>query len=125
MKLRLMSILVVGVLTFICAVPVFAQADQDAQRVAKVKRDVTKIGVDERANVRFMDGTVLKGRINEIGDDYFVLIDKRTADARLVRFAQVKQVRSVVDNPFSDPAVVLGIALIPAIIVACVMARGN
>lgn len=125
MKLTLMLIMVVALISFVCVDSAFAQADSDAQRVAKVKRAVNKIGVDEKVNVRLMDGTVLKGRTTEIGDDYFVLIDKQTADPRLVRFAQVKQVRSVVDNPLSDPAAVLGLALIPAIIVACVMARGH
>ena len=120
-----MSILAVALISSVCVISAFAQADPDAQRVAKVRKDVNKIGVDERANVRLNDGTVLKGRIKEIGDDYFVLIEKQTADSRQVRFAQVKQVRSVVDNPLSDPSTVLGLALIPAIIVACVMARGH
>jgi len=125
MKLTLVSILAVVLVNVACAVSACAQGDIEVQRVAKVKKDVNKIGVDERVNVRIMDGTVIKGRIKEIGDDYFVLIEKRTADSRMLRFAQVKQVRSVVDNPFSDPAVVLGLALIPVIIVAAVMSRGD
>ena len=125
MKLTLISILAVALVTSMCAVSVCAQADIEAQRVAKVKRDVNRIGVDEKLNVQLMDGTVLKGRVKEIGDEYFVLIEKRTADSRVLRFTQVKQVRSVVDNPFSDPAVVLGLALIPVIIVAAVMSRGD
>jgi hypothetical protein len=125
MKLALICILAFAVISPVCVISVAAQADADAQRIAKVKKDVNKIGVDERVNVRIMDGTVIKGRIKEIGDDYFVLIEKRTADSRMLRFAQVKQVRSVVDNPLSDPAVVLGLALIPVIIVAAVMSRGD
>lgn len=120
-----MSILAFVLMSSVCVISAFAQAGPDAQRVAKVKKEVNKIGVDERANVRLTDGTVLKGRIKEIGDDYFVLVEKQTADSRLVRFDQVKQVRSVVDNPLSDPATVLGLALIPAIIVVGVMARGH
>jgi hypothetical protein len=125
MRLTLILILAFAVISPVCLISVAAQADPDAQRIAKVKKDVNKIGVDERVNVRIVDGTVIKGRIKEIGDDYFVLIEKQTADSRMLRFAQVKQVRSVVDNPLSDPAVVLGLALIPVIIVAAVMSRGD
>lgn len=125
MKLVLSWILAIAVISPVCVNCVFAQADPDGQRIAKIRKDVNKIGVDEKVNVRVIDGTVIKGRIKEIGDDYFVLIEKRTADSRLIRFAQVKQVRSVVDNPLSDPAAVLGLALIPVIIVAAVMSRGQ
>jgi hypothetical protein len=101
-----------------------AQVDKDVQRVARVKRDVNKIGVDENVDVKLLDGTHLRGRVDEIGDDYFVLIEKKTADTRKVTFAQVKQVGRVVDNPFSDPKVLMGAAFIPIIIGLCIWAKG-
>ena len=96
-----------------------AQVAKDAQRVARVKRDVNKIGVDGNMNVELLDGTHLKGRVDEIGNDYFVLIEKKTADTRKVTFARVKQVGRVSDNPFSNPGTWVGLALIPTIIGFC------
>ena len=99
---------------FVTSAP--AQIDLDSQRVARIKRNVNKIGVDEKIQVKLLDGTKLKGRIAEIGDDFLVLIENKTGDTRRVTFAQVKQAGQVVDNPFSDPVVWLGVALIPTII---------
>jgi hypothetical protein len=65
---------------FTCATLMPAQTDKDAQRLAKVKHAVNKIGIDENARVSLQDGTKLKGRIAEIGEDYFVLVEKKTAN---------------------------------------------
>ena len=110
-------------ISLVCVPSTPAQADKESQRVDKVKRQVNKIGVDENVEVRLTDSSRLKGRISVIGDDYFVLVDRKTADATTLNFAQVKQIRTALDNPFSDPAVLMGLALIPAIIVACVLAK--
>ena len=91
--------------------------DKEAQRLAKVKDAVNKIGIDENAKIRLQDGTKLKGCITEIGEDYFVLVEEKAANSNRISFAQVKQVRRVADNPFGDPAVWLGLALIPALLV--------
>jgi hypothetical protein len=99
-----------------------AQADKESQRIDKVKHQVNRIGIDENVEVRLSDSTRLKGRISVIGDNYFVLVERKTGDATTLNFAQVKQIRTALDNPFSDPAVLMGITLIPAIIVLCVLA---
>jgi hypothetical protein len=120
----LIWILVAALGNLVCVTSASAQVDKDAQRVARVKRDVNKIGFDENVSVKFLDGTHLKGRVNEIGDDYFVLIEKKTADTRKITFAQVKQVGRVADNPFSNPGTWVGLVLIPTIIGFCIWAKG-
>ena len=112
------------VISLVCVTPTPAQAGKESQRVDKVKRQVNKIDVDENVEVRLTDSSRLKGQISIIGDDYFVLVDRKTGDATTLRFAQVKQIRKVLDNPFSDPALLVGIAIIPVIIVLSVLAKG-
>jgi len=90
-----------------------------------VKRAVNKIGIDENVKVTLLEGTKLKRRINEIGSDYFVVVEKKTANSNRISFAQVKQVKSLVDNPLGDPAVVLGLALIPTIIGLSILSKGH
>ena len=102
-----------------------AQSNKVAQRIAKVKRTVNEIGFDEKVNVKLMDGSKVKGRISEIGDDFFVLVESKTADSRRLTFAQVSQIGRVIDNPFSDPKTILGLALIPTIIGFCFWARNK
>ena len=108
-----------------CVTSAPAQTDKDAQRLAKVKHAVNEVGIDENVKVTLLDGTKLKGRIAGIGEDYFVLVEKKTADSNRISFAQVKQVKSIVDNPLGDPAVVLGLALIPTIIGLAFLAKGH
>jgi len=123
MKKLLTLIFSIMLVNFTCATLMPAQTDKDAQRLAKVKHAVNKIGIDENARVSLQDGTKLKGRIAEIGEDYFVLVEKKTANSNRISFTQVKQVKPVVDNPLGDPAVVLGLALLPTIIVLAVLAK--
>ena len=112
-------------ISFGCVTSAPAQTDKDAQRLAKVKHAINKIGIDESTNVSLQDGTKLKGRIVEIGEDYLVLVEKKTANSNRISFAQVKQVKSVVANPLGDPAVLLGLALIPTIIGLSILAKGH
>ena len=116
MRGLLIWILVVALihLTFVTSAP--AQVNRDAERIAKVKRNVNKVGFDEKIQVKLLNGTKLKGRITVIGDEFFVLTENKTGDTRKVTFAEVKQAGSVVDNPFNDPATWLGLALLPTII---------
>jgi hypothetical protein len=104
---------------------VVAQTQADSERIAKVKRNVNKIGSDANVNVKFLDGSTAKGRITIIGDSSFVLVNKKTTDSMTIGFAQVKQVGRVGDNALSDPGMWLGIAMIPAIIGLCFWARNK
>ena len=111
------------IISLVCVTSTPGQADKESQRVVKVKQQVNKIGWDENVEVRLTDSSRLKGQVSIIGDEYFVLVDRKTGDATTLRFAQVKQIRRVLDNPFSDPAVLVGLAIIPAIIVLSVLAK--
>ncbi|HXT62842.1 MAG TPA: hypothetical protein VN696_07390 [Pyrinomonadaceae bacterium] len=102
-----------------------AQTQADAERIAKVKRTVNKIGSDANVNIKFLDGRTAKGRITVIGDSSFVLVNKKMTDSMTIGFAQVKEVGRVGDNAFSDPAMWVGIAMIPAIIGLCLWARNK
>ena len=102
-----------------------AQGQADSEHIAKVKRTVNGIGSDASVNVKFVDGSMAKGRITIIGDTSFVLVNKKTTDSVTISYAQVKEVRRAGDNAFSDPGVWVGIALIPAIIGLCLWARNK
>jgi RecB family exonuclease len=125
MKRLLKSLFSALLISLVCVTSTPAQADKESQRVDRVKRQVDKIGVDEKVEVRLTDSTKLKGRIGLIGNDYLVLVDRKTGDSTTLNFAQVKQISTNLDNPFSDPGVLMGLAFIPAIIVACVLAKGD
>src|ERR1700730_2930301 len=91
MKRFLMIPLSVLLISLVCVPSTPAQGGKESQRVEKVKHQVNKIGVDENVEVRLSDSTRLKGRISVIGDDYVVLVDRKTEDATTLKFAQVKR----------------------------------
>lgn len=125
MRRLLISVVSALMINLSVAAIVPAQTQADAERIAKVKRTVNKIGSDANVNVKFLDGRTAKGRITVIGDSSFVLVNKKTTDSMTIGFAQVKEVGRVGDNAFSDPAMWVGIAMIPAIIGLCLWARNK
>jgi hypothetical protein len=125
MRHLLISIVGALMINFSVATIVPGQTQAELERIAKVKRTVNKIGSDANVNVKFLDGSTAKGRITIIGDNSFVLVNKKTTDSMTIGFAQVKQVGRVGDNALSDPGMWLGIAMIPAIIGLCFWARNK
>lgn len=125
MKQLLIAVVSGLIINFSVVTIVPGQTQADAERVAKVKRTVNKIGSDANVTVKFLDGSTAKGRITIIGDSSFVLVNKKTTDSMTIGFAQVKQVGRVGDNALSDPGMWLGIAMIPAIIGLCLWARNK
>jgi small nuclear ribonucleoprotein (snRNP)-like protein len=91
LKRTLASLLVALAINFACATVVPAQLNKDALRVDKLRRDVEKIGFDERVEVKLNDGTKLKGRITGIADDQFVITDQTRAATR-VPYSNIKRV---------------------------------
>ena len=121
-----LAVVLVGLATSLaCASSTPAQTSKEVQRIQKVGREINKIGIGENVWVKTLDGTKLKGHINEIGDDYVVVADNKTGNVTRLPFAQVKQVKTVAEKPFSDPAVWLGITLLPVIIALSVLAKGK
>jgi hypothetical protein len=125
MKKLLIPIVSALIINLSVATIVPGQTQADAERIAKVKRTVNKIGSDVNVNVKFLDGSTAKGRVTIIGDTSFVLVNKKTTDSMTIGFAQVKQVGRVGDNAFSDPGMWVGLAMIPAIIGLCLWARNK
>ena len=61
----------------------------------KIKANVTKRGTGEKArvNVKMLDGTKVKGFINQAGDDSFTLTDSKTKQTKTLAYSDVAQVK--------------------------------
>lgn len=125
MKGLLISVVSALIINLSVATIVPGQMQADAERTAKVKRAIDKIGSDANVDVKFLDGSTAKGRITIIGDSSFVLVNQKTTDSMTIAFAQVKQVGRLGDGAFSDPGMWVGLAMIPAIIGLCFWARNK
>jgi hypothetical protein len=71
-----------------------AQAGQQGTTVEKIKSQVAKIGVGEkaRATVTKKDGTKTKGYIARADEDEFVIRDRKTDAATTIRYSEVTKV---------------------------------
>lgn len=68
-------------------------ADSNA-KVAKIKRNVTKLGVGSKATatITLNDGSKVKGYVYSVADEDFVIRNRKTDAATTIRYADVKNV---------------------------------
>lgn len=78
-------------INFACATSAPAQSNKDILRIGKLRKDVEKIGFDERVEVKLNDGTNFKGRITGIADDQVVITDEKGA-ATYIPYSSIKRV---------------------------------
>jgi hypothetical protein len=74
-----------------CVTSAPAQSNTDIMRIGKLRKDVEKIGFDERVEVTLNDRTKLKGCITGIADDQFVITDQKGA-ATTIPYSNIKRV---------------------------------
>ena len=123
---KTLSTVLACLMIFVCVAPIFGNVGSAKQDQAeKVKAKIAKMGTGSKARVKvkLKDGTSLKGHINKIEDNGFELIADKSGTVSSVSYTNVSQVKTVIENPFSDPKVWLGLAMIPAIIVIGVLAK--
>ena len=95
MKQYLTSVLAGLLLLSTLALPVAAkQGDTQTTSVESIKSKVAKLGVGEKAKatVFLKNGTKIKGYIAQVGNDDFVLRDRKTDAPTTIRYADVAKV---------------------------------
>ena len=89
--------IVAALLLALCSVSVSASPknEPDAKSVEKVHTAIAKFGTGPaaRVEVKLRDQTKLKGYIDQVADDHFVVVDDKTGAATRVAYPQVKQVK--------------------------------
>jgi hypothetical protein len=73
--------------------PVFGKSNEShEQAAAKIKRKISKLGVDAPLIVILADARKLNGRIGEIDGDNFVLRVGANGDEQVISYSEVQQV---------------------------------
>jgi hypothetical protein len=94
---KILSILLVAVLTNVAAnaVDAYSQDDQEARRIEKIKENVCKLGtgVEARVEVRLQDGRKVKGYIREATEDSFVVVEEKTGTATTILYSAISQLK--------------------------------
>src|SRR5262247_4058597 len=110
-----LSLALVGSLIFmhvgVPSVSAKSKAEKETERAAKVKADVTRLGVgkDARIAVRLRDKTRVSGYINQADDDSFVITDIKTGATTKVAYTDVTQAKGY--NLSTGAKIAIGIAI--------------
>ena len=95
---RLISLVVSNALVlFLCAGTLVATSreEKEARLAADVQSGIIKLGTGPtaRVEVKLRDKKKIKGYVQEIAEDYFVVVNDRTGVTTTIAYPQVKQVK--------------------------------
>jgi hypothetical protein len=88
-----------------------SKAEKEAERTAKVKAGIAKLGIgkDARVALKLRDKTKLSGYISQADEDSFAVTDVKTGAARTVAYSDVTQAQG--KNLSTGAAIAIGIAI--------------
>ena len=116
---RTFTVLVSGVILATSFVFQSAQAqtgrDADAAR-ARVKVEKLGVGPDARVEVKFVDGTTLRGFVSAKEQDSFTLTDRKTGASSVVRYAEVSEVKKSGGGVSTRSWIIIGSAVAGAVV---------
>jgi hypothetical protein len=126
MSRRLISLVVSNVLVLLLCVGTSeanSTQEKEAKFAADVKSGITKLGTGSgaRVEIKLRNKTKLKGYVQEIAEDHFVVMDDRTGSATTIAYPQVKQVKG---NNLSTGAKIAITVVIMGIIFAIAASGG-
>jgi len=88
-----------------------SKAEKEAERTAKVKAGVAKLGVGKEARValKLRDKTKLSGYVSQAGEDSFVVTEAKTGAVTTVAYTEVTQAQG--KNLSTGAAIAIGIGI--------------
>ena len=76
----------------LCVIPIYSQNTAVDKRQAKIRQEITRrADSDTCMRVKLTDGTQVKGYIQQVGEQDFMLMDKDTQEVHTLRFEDVQQ----------------------------------
>lgn len=95
MAQKALSFILIGFILNMALYPIIVKAqNQDDKSIEKVKKEVTKIGINRRVRVKLSDGQKVNGFIREIkADDFIVVTNEKLNLETAIQFSQVKEIK--------------------------------
>ncbi len=84
----------IGMQTTSAQTPTTKPTTPDAERIAKVKKDLSNIGVGKEVTVSRKDNRDFFGRVQKIGVDDFEIIETDSNIVQIFKYEDIKNVRS-------------------------------
>jgi hypothetical protein len=91
------------------------QDEKEAKETADVKARVSKLEIPTLVEIKLRNKTKLKGYVQQISEDHFVVSDLKTDAVTNVKYAEVQRVKRVKTHHMSDfklSAIVFGVVTV-------------
>ena len=113
------TVLLVAVLVFNSVAVAQATQTQGASQSGKVKAEVQKHGIGEKARVkvRLRNNAEVRGYVSKIGDASFDVTDKNTGQATTIPYADVEKVQGAGLSKGAKIGIIVGVAVAIVVIV--------
>jgi len=93
-----------------------AQGGKDTKAAAKARLKVDSLGSNARVDVKFLDGTKLKGYVSAKEQDGFTVTDSKTGASSVVRYAEVSELKKAGDGLSTKSWIIIGSAIAGAVV---------
>ena len=88
-----------------------AQGAADTNAAAKARLKVETLGSNARVDVKFIDGTKLRGNVSARNQDGFTVTDSKTGASSVVRYAEVSEVKKAGGEVSTKTWIIIGSAV--------------
>ena len=113
-KIASLAIFIALVSVLSSSVSASPKNEPDRKTVEKIHASILKLGTGPaaRVEVKLQDKTRLKGYVDWVGDDHFIIVDDNTGAATNVAYPQVKQVKG--NNLSTGAKIAIGVVAVIA-----------
>lgn len=94
------------------------QGEKEARQTADVKARIEKLGRTTRVEIKLRDKTKLKGYVQQIGEDHFVISDLETNEEIRVAYPQVLYVKEIKAHLPGQKLFTIGAVIVAAFVIA-------
>jgi hypothetical protein len=117
---KFLSLILIGLilnLAFYSTARANPNLEKESKFALKVKTAVTKLGVgqDARIEVKLRDKTKIKGYVDEVRENSFVVVDEKTNTATEIPYLQAKQVKG--KNNLTGAQIAIGVFIVALIVI--------
>jgi hypothetical protein len=118
---RLISLLLSNAVVVLLCTSSFGvsfQGEKEAKQIADVKARIEKLGRTTRVEIKLRDKTKLKGYVQQIGEDHFVISDLETNEEVRVAYPQVLYVKEIKAHLPGHKLSTIGAVIVAAFVIA-------
>jgi hypothetical protein len=92
-----------------------AQGGLEINAAQKARLKVETLGSNARIDVKFIDGTKLRGNVSARNQDGFTVTDSKTGASSVVRYAEVSEVKKTGSEVSAKTWIIIGSAIAGAV----------